>query len=142
MFKSYYGNAIRPETPVTEGTLLIMKWNDAWMSNKDCDSDGKLDRHHGYDSYIGSGAWETNHQSGTYTDDSGNECKWSYFVKIVAAPADAYALDGYWYTADGIEIGQVIWGAFAITQQVYNDPCEGAHGVYYKSPAGPGLGKY
>ena len=40
---------------------VIMKWNDAWLSNKDCDGDGKLDRHYGFASYIGSGAWETNH---------------------------------------------------------------------------------
>ncbi|MFA5828675.1 MAG: hypothetical protein WC841_04955 [Candidatus Shapirobacteria bacterium] len=45
---------------------LIMKWNDAWLSNKDCDGDKLLDRHYGHDSYIGSGAWLTNHQSGTY----------------------------------------------------------------------------
>ena len=43
---------------------LSMKWNDAWLSNKDSDGDGLLDRHLGYDSYIGSGAWLTNHQSG------------------------------------------------------------------------------
>jgi len=45
---------------------LAMKWNDAWLSNKDCDGDLLLDRHYGYPSYIGSGAWLTNHQSGTY----------------------------------------------------------------------------
>jgi len=44
---------------------LIMKWNDAWLSNKDCDDDDLLDRHLGFPSYIGSGAWCTNHQSGT-----------------------------------------------------------------------------
>ena len=33
---------------------LMMKWNDAWLSNKDCDGDGYLDRHYGFDSYIGS----------------------------------------------------------------------------------------
>mgnify|MGYP005847994471 FL=1 len=35
---------------------LMMKWNDAWLSNEDCDGNGLLDRHYGYDSYIGSGA--------------------------------------------------------------------------------------
>lgn len=45
---------------------LIMKWNDAWLANKDCDGDGLLDRHYGHDSYIGSGAWITNHMSGEY----------------------------------------------------------------------------
>jgi len=50
---------------------LIMKWNDAWISNMDCDGDGLLDRHYGFTSYIGSGAWLTNHQSGSY-----EECTW------------------------------------------------------------------
>ena len=40
---------------------LVMKWNDAWLSNMDRDDDGMLDRHYGFSSYIGSGAWETNH---------------------------------------------------------------------------------
>ncbi len=120
---------------------LVMKWNDAWLSNKDCDGDGLLDRHDGYDSYIGSGAWCTNHQSGTYYEN-GNECKWNYFVKIVAVPADATLVDGTWYRADGTEIGPDIWGEFAIVQQVENDPCAGIHGVQYLSPVGPGFGKY
>ena len=87
---------------------LNMKWNDAWLSNKDCDGNGLLDRHYGFDSYIGLGAWTTNHQSGTYEGDDGKTCRWMYFVKIVAAPADAYKDGGYWYTPDGVEIGPVI----------------------------------
>lgn len=120
---------------------LMMKWNDAWLSNKDCDNDGQLDRHYGFDSYIGSGAWLTNHQSGTYVVD-GKECYWNYFVKIVAAPADAVINGGYWIAADGTEIGPVIWGAFAVVQRVYNDPCAGDHGIEYLSPVGPGFGKF
>ncbi len=27
---------------------LIMKWNDAWLDNKDCDGNGLLDRYFGY----------------------------------------------------------------------------------------------
>ena len=114
---------------------LVMKWNDAWLSNKDCDGDGLLDRP---GSYIGSGAWCTNHQWG-YNDDG---TKWEYFVKIVAVPGDAVANGGIWYTADGTEIGPVIWGSFAIIQQVYNDKGTGDHGVLYKSPASPGFGPY
>lgn len=120
---------------------LTMKWNDAWMSNKDCDGDGKLDRHYGHDSYIGSGAWLTNHMSGTYVDD-GKTQKWNYFVKIVAAPADATKEDVVWYTADNVEIGPVIWGEFAIIQQVYNDTGTGEHGIEYKSPSPVGFGFY
>lgn len=52
---------------------LMMKWNDAWLSNMDCDGDGLLDRYYGFGSYIGSGAWTTNHQSGTYVGDDGKE---------------------------------------------------------------------
>ena len=120
---------------------LIMKWNDAWLSNLDQDGDGVLDRHYGYDSYIGSGAWLTNHQSGEYELD-GQICKWNYFVKIIAAPADATANDGIWYNADGTEIGPVIWGAFAIIQEVENDACAGVHGLQFNSPDHPGLGNW
>ena len=119
---------------------LLMKWNDAWLSNKDCDNDGLLDRYFGHDSYIGSGAWITNHQSGEYEDVDGKVCKWNYFVKIVAAPADAYADGGVWYQADGTEIGPVIWGSFAIIQQVENDVCAGLHGLQFVSPDRAGLG--
>jgi len=116
---------------------IVMKWNDAWLSNKDCDGDGKLDRHFGFPSYIGSGAWETNHQKG---EDDG--CKWEYFVKIVAVSSDAVNVDGIWYNADGTGIGPDNWGGFATIQEVYNDPCNGYHGILYKSPAGPGFGLY
>ena len=119
---------------------LLMKWNDAWLDNKDCDGDGLLDRHYGYDDYIGSGAWLTNHQSGEYEGEDGKICKWNYFVKIVAAPADAVLEDGVWYTADGTEIGPEIWGAFATIQQVENDPCGEIHGLQFKSPFNAGLG--
>ena len=121
---------------------LMMKWNDAWLSNQDCDGDGLPDRHFGFDSYIGSGAWLTNHMSGEYLDDAGNPCSWNYFVKIVAAPADAYTEGSVWYTAGGEEIGEVIWGEFAVIQETSNDACAGDHGVQYHSPVGPGLGKW
>jgi len=121
---------------------LIMKWNDAWLANTDCDGDDLLDRHYGFDSYIGSGAWLTNHQSGEYEGADGERCRWSYFVKIVAAPEDAYPDEGIWYQADGTEIGPVIWGAFAIIQEVENDPCGGTHGLQYVSPDRAGLGNW
>ena len=143
MFKGFYCDSYRDAEwcqPYVD-VNLAMKWNDAWISNKDCDDDGLLDRHFGYDSYIGSGAWLTNHQSGEYFDD-GERCTWVYFVKIVAVPSDAEPLGGVWYTADGDEIGPVIWGQFAIVQQVENDVCAGVNGVQYLSPVGPGLGKF
>lgn len=111
---------------------LIMKWNDAWLSNQDRDNDGKLDRHWGYPSYIGSGAWETNHQSGTYLVD-GIEYKWIYFVKIVAKPTAAFVC------ADNGAVE--IWGEFCIIEEVYNDTGSGNHGVQLLAPPA-GLGAY
>lgn len=124
------------------GWNLIMKWNDAWLSNKDCDGDGLLDRHLGYDSYIGSGAWCTNHWKTTYTDDYGNSCEYDEFIKIVAVPADATLVDGFWYNAEGTEIGEEIWDQFAIIQFVLNDPCGGVEGIQYNSPDHNGLGNW
>jgi len=143
MFNGGYCDAYRDASwcQPYKDVSLMMKWNDAWLSNKDCSSDGLLDRHYGYSNYIGSGAWLTNHQSGTY-DEDGKTCRWTYFVKIVAAPADATQTDGIWYTADEVEIGPAIWGAFAVIQEVSNDPCAGEHGILYLSPVGPGFGKW
>jgi len=144
MFNGKYCDAYRDAAWCQEykDVDLAMKWNDAWLDNKDCDGDGLLDRYFGYDSYIGSGAWLTNHQSGSYVGTEGQECKWSYFVKIVAAPSNADSSGGVWYTADGEEIGPAIWGSFAIVQQVENDACAELHGVGYLSPEGPGFGKW
>jgi hypothetical protein len=133
MFNGRYCDYLRQDPPPDWllpfcDVHLIMKWNDAWLSNKDCDGDGKLDRHYGFDSYIGSGAWLTNH----IRDEDG-----VYFCKIVAAPADAVVDGGVWYAADGTEIGPSIWGAFAIIQEV-----ESGLGATYVSPSGPGLGNW
>lgn len=143
IFNGYYCDSYRDASwcQAYKDIELTMKWNNAWMSNQDCDGDGKLDRHPGYSSYIGSGAWLTNHQKGSYTDSEGNECKWEYFSKIVAVAADATKTNGIWYNAEGKEIGPVIWGQFAIVQQIENDPCAGINGKQYGSPVGPGLGK-
>jgi len=119
-------------------TQLMMKWNEAWLGNMDCDLDGLLDRHYGLPSYIGSGAWLTNHMWGVNDDGT----KWNYFVKIVAVPADAYTQDGNWYLADGTLIGEVIWGEFAIIQQVSNDPAADEHGLLFKGEAPAGFGFY
>ncbi len=120
---------------------LAMKWNEAWLSNKDCDGDGKLDRHLGFPTYKDSGAWLTNHQSGTY-EDGGNVYFWNYFVKIVAVSSKDTLVNGVWFDKKGVEIGPSIWGDFAIIQEVNNDTGTGDHGIGYRSPAGPGLGKW
>lgn len=158
IFNGWYWNYNRPDTPWTEETLiaagksttwLIMKWSDVWLSNIDRNLDGKLDRGVGPD-YASSGvpgAWETNHQFGSYIGEDGEEYKWNYFVKIVCAPEDAYKEiheDGveYWHLSDGTEMGTVIWGAYARTLQIYNDQGSGEHGVEYNSAAPTGFGCY
>lgn len=154
MFNGRYCDVDRVEGGDYCDVDLIMKWNDAWLSNMSCDDDGKLDRpDDDGGTYIGSGAWETNHQKGSY-DEDGKTQHWEYFVKIIAAPEDATRrLDEgdpddpndniwYWDAADGTEIGPVIWGSFAIIQSVYNDTGTGEHGIEYLSPSGPGLGKF
>lgn len=124
---------------------LMMKWNEAWLSNQDCNGDGLLDRHYGYADYIGSGAWLTNHQSGRYVDDNGKKQRWTYFSKIVAGPADGWVADGQWMMLDAqgneVVIGPVIWGAFATIMEVYTDTGDpDSHGLLYKSPNNAGLG--
>jgi len=115
----------------------MMKWNDAWLSNMDRDLDGELDRYYGFPSYIDSGAWLTNHQSGTNPDGS----NWNYFVKIVAASSDWTVSGGCWYD-DGVEMGTVIWGSFARILQISNDPMYDEHGVLYNPPSPTGFGYY
>ena len=156
MFNGDFCDANRnPDTCSSAGVDLMMKWNDAWLSNKDCgtqdqvtqaeytsfDPDGFLDRHFPSDSYIGSQAWLTNHQSGK-VEVNGKLRKWTYFIKIVSAPEDGYVDSGFWFTADGVEIGWVIWGAFAVIEEVSNDPSLGEHGKLYGSPSGPGFGHF
>ncbi len=137
LFNGIYSDVDRVHGGSYSDVNLQMKWSDDWLSNKDCDETGLLDRG-GDGTDLGSKGWVTNHQSGTNEDGT----KWIYFVKIVAAPSDANLVGGIWYMADGTEIGPVIWGAFAIIQQVSNDPAYDEHGVLYKSPAGPGFGFY
>lgn len=143
MFRGGYCDAYRDAEwcQPSKDVDLLMKWNDAWLANTDCDGDERLDRHEGLDSYIGSGAWITNHQSKTY-DLDGKTCNWSYFVKIIAPPAGATSAGGIWYGAGGTEIGPDIWGSFAIIQQVENDPCGGIHSIQYLSPTNAGVGGY
>ncbi len=149
LFNGVYSDYDRVHGGLFSDVNLQMKWNDAWLSNKDCDGDHKLDRHYGSATYIGSGAWLTNHDVGVSEDGS----RWTYFVKIVAPPLDAYrigpAYTGIWYTADGVEMGTDIWGQFAVIEQIvtgdipqefvdYDLPFPGNYG----SPAGPGLGRW
>jgi hypothetical protein len=112
------------------GTDLIMKWNDAWLSNLDQDGDGDLDRHYGHASYVGSGAWLTNHMSGEDVGEDGQTVKWVYFTKIVAKDTEDQDC-----SAIG---GAEIWGDFCTIQTVYNEQ-GGPHGIELLSQQ-PGFG--
>lgn len=143
LFNGAYSDYDRVSGGLFSNVNLQMKWNDAWLSNKSCDGNNKLDRHAGYATYKGSGAWLTNHDNGTNTD--GNT--WTYFVKIVAVPLDASRVAGIWYAADGSTIGPDIWGEFAVVQQVITGNIPADFVAYdlpfadpYRSPSGPGLG--
>ena len=116
-----------------------MKWNDAYLANSDCDGDGKLDEHFGYDTYLGSGALVTNRMSGTDARD-GRTCRWNHFVKIVAAPADAKNGGELWVNANGTPVGPAWKYPFVFIHRVVNDPCAGDHGIVFQSPDHAGLG--
>lgn len=107
------------------GVSLLMAWNDAWLSNRDCDGDGLLDRHFGHPSYIGSGARLTNHLMGSYELD-GRTCHWRQHYLFTAAPSDAELVDGIWYDAEGEELGPMIWNEFVQRAGPLHDPCGGA----------------
>ena len=131
IFNGYYDNYGRPDVPVGSGDKLQMKWNDAWL-NED-----KV-RHEGFNSYIGSGAWLTNHIWGEYEED-GVTYEWDYFIKIVAAGETDYKDGTNWYHEDGTLLGYILWGDFAVVQEIYNDEGTGEQGLTYSTPS-PGLG--
>ncbi len=105
---------------------LRMKWSDDWLSNRDCNGDGRLDRgapgSAGYP--ILSQGWLTNQIEGEYdSDGDGTEdAHYTYFAKIV------------W-----VGPGGSLWGQYQIIQEVNNDPVGGFHGLNFKVAA-PGFG--
>lgn len=83
---------------------VMMKWSDDWLSNVDCNGDGKLDRGAAGVSM----GWLTNHVVGDgYTD----------FVKI-----------GW------VGPGGDLWGQYTILQEVYNEPGGGSFRFKLASP--------
>ena len=134
MFNGPFDNHARPIPPVIESdTNLIMKWSDDWLSNKDCDRDGKLDRG-GADSDSAtntSKGWLTNHQEGDY-EEGGEYYHWTYFVKIVYVGPVPGGTDPWADTR--------LWGQYAAIERVLNDPHKGLHGVMnLVKPAGFGF---
>lgn len=100
---------------------LAMKWSNDWLSNTDCDLNGKLDR--GAEAPYGiSQGWLTNHVVGDYDSDANGsqDAKYTDFVKIV------------W-----VGPGGSLWDQYEIIQEIYNDTVAGN----YRFKAGaPGLG--
>src|SRR5215211_2423545 len=85
MFNGIYENFTRPTTPVAEGLeSLTMKWSDDWLSNLDCNGNGKLDRGGaaGANTDISKG-WLTNHFEGDYQGMDNELHHYTYFTKIV-----------------------------------------------------------
>lgn len=122
-----------------EDVKLVMKWNDTWLSNVNCSSDNLLDRHRGFNHYIGSDAWLTNEISGKYFDAEGTMCRWNFYAKIVAVPTGSYIKGDIYYTEKDVEIGPAIWEAFAIIEKISDDPCGKIDDVPWTSPEHEGL---
>lgn len=114
---------------------LVMEWNDAWLSNKDCGKDGTsalntpdtlIDRHYGFPGYKGSGAWLTNEISGKHNYKT-TECQAYAYTEMMAVPSTAKpcALDStLWCESDSTTvIGPAIWGDFAIVQEEQINSC-------------------
>lgn len=102
---------------------LIMKWSDEWLSNLDCNGDGKLDR--GLVKGVVGGTskgWLTNQIEGDYTDSEGVNRNYTYFAKIV-------------WTGPG----SPLWGQYTTVQEIENDPFNGTKGLQVKLGA-PGFG--
>ena len=98
-----------------------------------------------YLSYVGSGAWLTNHNGWEVTvGKHGKQA--NEFIKIVAIPATAVvgAPASYFgeqtVYVDNKVMGDQLWGEFAVIQYVLNDPSNGDHGLRLKSEANAGFG--
>ena len=112
---------------------LIMKWSEDWLSNQDCNFDGKLDR--GGPGGTASKGWLTNQIEGDYLGGDGDYHHYTYFAKIVWVGPAPSGTDPWAATR--------LWGEFAIIQEIYNDPYGGYHGVDRSHLANPaGLGFY
>jgi hypothetical protein len=121
-FNGWYKNANRQGTPVETGLVRFkMKWNDVYISNKDCDGDGKLDRHYGHDSFYSTRAWLTNHYVWSYVGDDDNVHWVHWYLKMVAQPYAGF---------DCASIGGTPFnGQFCTVKNVYYDPYGGSQGM-------------
>lgn len=104
------------------GLKLQMRWNNEYLSNKDCSGDGLLDTHPNFPSYLSSGAAFSANLRGSY-QHNGQACALDYTIKIYADPRAAYKSDGSWHTIDGKELGPVFWDHFVVARELEKDPC-------------------
>lgn len=121
-FQGFAPNASRIAPPVTEGNVYLkMKWNETYVSNKDCNGDHHLDQHYGYDSYYGTDAWLTNMYKWSYIGDDG-EVHWvHWFLKATAKPYEGF---------DCASIGAAIYNShFCWVKNEYRDPYGGSQGL-------------
>ncbi len=138
IFNGLYENFSRPGTVVTEGTEnLVMKWSDDWLSNQDCNGDGKLDRGLNPKTGVSTGTslgWVTNHFEGDYEGSDGELHHYTYFAKIVwvGPPTDPDP----WAAVR-------VWGQYAIIEEIQTDHF-GEYGGRLKSTklVAPGLGRF
>ncbi len=121
-FQGDYCASNHQQSCAYQGTELAMVWNDAWLSSTDCDHEGKLDRHYGFDTYRGSAAEMHGAMHGRYTD-GGKACDYYYYYRYVAAPLNATKSNNQWYAADGTLLGSVVWTDFYVAQTSYNTVC-------------------
>ncbi len=139
LFNGLADNYTRPSVPATEGTEnLVMKWSDDWLSNVDCNGDGKLDR--GLDPKTGisdgiSKGWVTNHYEGDYTGSDGELHHYTYFAKIVYVGPAVGDTDPW--------AAVRIWGLYAVIEELQTDQF-GEYGGRLKSDklVAPGLGLF
>jgi len=120
-FQGFAENASRNIPTALEGKVYLkMKWNETYVSNKDCDGDHHLDLHYGYDSYYGTDAWLTNSYKWSYIGDDG-EVHWvRWLLKATAKPNANF---------DCASIGASMYNShFCWTVSDYRDPYGGSQG--------------
>ncbi len=109
------------------GLKLQMRWNNEYLSNKDCTGEGYLDTHPNFPSYLNSGAALTATLRGSYQHNN-QACELDYTIKIFAYPKAAYMSEGSWYTIDGKELGPVLWEHFVIIRELEKNSCNAING--------------
>lgn len=137
------------DDPLYEGWFIEDIWNDAFLSNKDCDGDNRLDYALGQDNYRGTGAWLINKYTGSHEDKDGNICNVKQVIKYVAVPVNATSVSGgpnghnVFLDENGHEIGLDLqyegYEDFALIQLIWQDPCRELSGKYFNFPP-PRLG--